>query len=78
MPSHVPVLPREQLKQFLELTDPKEASKAKMIAIYKNKDEKKREPFMMPPQSMRERILSMSLFPNPYNKEMIKKESGSD
>ena len=76
MPKKGELLAKGDVKWDLELTDPQEARKAKMYAIYKTKDEKPRKPLVGPAHSMREHILAMSLFPNTYNKEMVKKESG--
>ena len=48
---------------------------AKISAEHKRKDAKPVEPSVGPVESMREKILRLSLFPNIYNSRMIHTES---
>ncbi len=60
----------ERTREDLMLTDPQEARKAKIRAEYLKKDPGSSNPGEMvgPADKMRMRILSLSLFPNIFNK----------
>lgn len=78
MPKKGTLLAKGDVKWDLELTDPLEAQKAEIHAIYKTKYEKPVKPSVGPAHSMREHILAMSLFPNVFNRKMVMTESGPE
>ena len=61
------------LKEDLGLADPIEGHTAKIKAEYRKKDPKPTNPGHQigDASEMRKRILSMSLFPNVFNKDMV-------
>ena len=66
MKSHIlPTASQEYLR------DPAEVSAAKIKAEKTVKTPKLKKGNVAPTGTLRERILSISLFPNPYNREMI-------
>ena len=65
------LLAKGDVKWDMELTDPQEAQKARIHAIYKTKPDMPRKPLVGPVDSMRKSILAMSLFPNVFNKDNV-------
>ena len=51
--------------------DEAEERRAKISAEYKRKDPKPKEPNVAPYETMRERILKLSLFPNVFNRRSL-------
>ena len=71
---------RKDVKLDLELTDPKEAQKAKIRTEYINRKEEphhKKGDTIGDATAMRKHILSMSLFPNIYNHSGLMHSMGS-
>ena len=68
------------IKEDLGLADPIEGHTAKIRAEFRKKDPKPTNPGHQigDASEMRKHILSMSLFPNVYNKKMIHHESGAE
>ena len=67
---------REHTREDLMLTDPQEARTAQIKAEYLKKDPKPSHPGEMvgPVDKMRMKILSLSLFPNVFNKKFLDHE----
>jgi hypothetical protein len=67
---------REHTREDLMLTDPQEARTAQIRAEYLRKDPSPSHPGVMvgPADKLRMHILSVSLFPNLYNKKFLDKE----
>lgn len=67
---------REHTREDLMLTDPQEARTAQMRAEYLRPEPKVSHPGEMvgPADKMRMRILSLSLFPNVFNKKFLDRE----
>ena len=76
MPKKGTLLAKGDVKYDLELTDPGEARKAQIYAIYKTKREMPRKPLVGPADTMRKNILAMSLFPNIFNRDNVYSNMG--
>ena len=70
---HTQSLVPKSLHDILIQNDPQEVQAAKISAEHKVKTKKPRPGTVAPAQSLRQRILSISLFPNPYNREAVSK-----
>jgi len=71
---------REHTREDLMLTDPQEARTAQIRAEYLRKDPSPTHPGEMigPVDMMRMRILSLSLFPNVFNKAFLERKMPKD
>ena len=71
---------RSNIRDDLMLTDPQEANKAKIRAEYLKEDPSPSHPGEMvgPADKLRMRILSVSLFPNLFNKKFLEREMPRD
>jgi hypothetical protein len=64
------VIPNPKVQVVMD-NDPKEVQAAKIKAESQVKEAGTPKGTVAPATSLRERILSLSLFPNPYNKSMV-------
>lgn len=71
---------REHTREDLMLTDPQEERTAKIRAEYRRKDPGPTHPGEMvgPADKMRMKILSLSLFPNIFNKAFLDRQMTKD
>ena len=60
-------------REMLANQDPQEVQAAKIQAEHKVKEAKAPKGTVAPATTLRQRILSLSLFPNPYNRQMVAK-----
>jgi hypothetical protein len=61
----------QEVRTHLTTQDPQEVQAAKIKAESQVKEAPPPKGTVAPTTSLRERILSLSLFPNPYNKKMV-------
>lgn len=73
MAKHTAGVKRNLVKEDLMLADPIEANKAQIKAVYLDKDNASSFPAygIGPAGDLRRRILSVSLFPNLYNRKYM-------
>jgi hypothetical protein len=64
------VIPNKKV-ETVRTNDPAEVQAAKIQAEHKVKEAPPPKGTVAPATSLREKILSLSLFPNPYNKQMV-------
>lgn len=64
---------KHSTREMVTENDPQEVQAAKIAAEHKVKPAPAPKGTVAPATTLRQRILSISLFPNPYNREMVAK-----